>query len=202
VRVSVRQAVIVAGFLAVFVQCRSQVIPHSSQPETSQLRIDILDPLGDQVSGAQVVLSETKQLLSTGQTYDLKPGTYRVTPIGGGASIERRILVEPGYNHVVITYPFIRLSDPDRYEVELVFSGVPRECRSGYLQQFADSRTSQVSFRLLGDRVAVGPLEHGVYIVHLFSDRGICGVSAFANRRRGEPIQIHVAPVGGALSKN
>lgn len=83
-RVSVRQAVIVAGFLAVFVQCRSQVIPHSSQPETSQLRIDILDPLGDQVSGAQVVLSETKQLLSTGQTYDLKPGTYRVTPIGGG----------------------------------------------------------------------------------------------------------------------
>jgi hypothetical protein len=148
------------------------------------------------------VLSETKQLLSTGQTYDLKPGAYRVTLIGGETSIERRILIEPGYNHVVITYPFIRLSDPDRYQVELVFSGVPRGCRSGYLQQFADSSTSQVSFRLLGDRVVVGPLEHGVYIVHLFSDRGICGVSAFVNRRRGEPIQIRVAPVEGALSKN
>jgi len=202
VRVQAKRTVTITGFLAAAALCRSQVPIHSAQPETSQLRIDILNRLGDQISGAQAVLSETKQLLSTGRTYDLKPGAYLLTAAGAGEGTERRILVTPGYNHIVITYPFVSVIDASRQEVELVFSGVQSGCRSGYLQQFADIRALQVSFRLTGDRVVAGPLEHGVYLVHLFSDQGICGVSAFVHRGHGQPIPVRVARVGQALSKN
>lgn len=160
--------------------------------ERALLRVDVVSPRGDFITGARWRFVNGETAFASGVLHDVPAGPHRIVA-GEGAA--RDIRVVAGVNRVVVVVEFVRVTDEPVYERELQFAGLPAGCSLGLLRGLTGVERT---FPISGDRRAMEPLGVGMYSIVFLSEKGVCGVGGFVLDGSGTgPIRVVVAPVGG-----
>ncbi len=173
------------------------VEPATEAVAKGRVRVDVLNPFGAPMPTARVRVLRRDRVFASGEELELPVGTYRLEVVLPWYRMEKEVRVALGDTHVLFAVPFLTVTDLPRVTLELRFVDLPAGCSLGYLQMPADGEAVRVPIRVVGDRVAAGPLQLGFYAVTLLGEKGVCGVGGFFAEKAGVPVRVVIAPIGG-----
>jgi hypothetical protein len=180
----------------VAVPCWTQVPLDLGANGMSRVRIDVLNPFGAPIGGAKLKIVGRPIEFAPGDVQELLSGDYRLEIRVPWDRIEKDIKIVRGESDILIIIPFVQITDPPRYAMELRFVALPPGCSQGLVQRLSDQPVPPIVIRPSGASTVIGPVETGVYSVLFWSAKGVCGVGGFIADGSAASVQIVVSPIG------